>query len=88
MINTMTLAATLVASLALSIAGVQARDWSRSQQEHRERSDHIAPQVNGYGSYDRGQYRTAPDSFRNDNRSGGGFSAGEGSGFLFKGREQ
>lgn len=80
--------AAAVSLAGIFVGGAEARDWSRSQQERRERSDHIAPQVNGYGSYDRGQFRPAPDSFRSNDRPSGGFSINEGSGFLFKGRER
>lgn len=50
------------------------------------RSDHIAPQVNGYGSYDHGQYRPPSSAIRDDGRARGGFSFDDSSSFVFKGR--
>lgn len=69
--------------------GAQARDRNRSSVDsHRERSEHISPQVNGYGNYANGHYQTSPDAYRSDGRGSGGISFDESSSFLFKGKSK
>lgn len=88
MIRVAIFTAAAISAGAMFASVAEARDWSKPQQNRKERSDHIAPQVNGYGSYDRGQFRPPVDSFRGENKPSGGFSFGESSGFVFKGRER
>lgn len=66
MIRTVTIATAIAAAIvAMASTSVSARDRGYGGQDDNARfRAHVAPQVNGYGSYVDGHYRTSQDAFR------------------------
>ena len=74
MIRSATIATAITAAMiAMASTAASARDRGYGAQDYNAKfREHVAPQVNGYGSYVDGHYRTSQDAFRTGAGRAGG----------------